>query len=77
MKDAWKITKNLKNKVKVSQNSTNKANARTDVTNREGLDVLIFSQKIYITTFPTSASIYHYKGSMSWWFFIIFSSAVS
>jgi 5-methylcytosine-specific restriction endonuclease McrBC regulatory subunit McrC len=45
MKDAWKITKNLKNKVKVSQNSTNKANARTDVTNREGLDVLIFSQK--------------------------------
>jgi len=51
MEDVWKITKNLKNKVKVSQISTNKANAGTEVTNREGVDVLIFSPKIYITTF--------------------------
>jgi hypothetical protein len=51
MKDAWKITKNLKNTVNVSQNSTIEENAKTDVTNREEVEVFTFSPQKYVTTF--------------------------
>jgi hypothetical protein len=51
MKDAWKITENLKNTVKGSKNSTNEANTRIDITNREEAEVFILFPQKYVTTF--------------------------